>query len=116
MQRWVDGACIYIEKMADLIRSEAVEQNARLCALKGTYISTVNHIRYKHESGAIRRALQDELLHKLQKVAHESKLLSRCDKALMSVYGFGYSKGLYKAKGYNFVFKTLLARNNNRVG
>ncbi len=116
MRRWTEGACMYLSTMAALIKENDIEVCRRLTALKGTYISTVNHIRYKHKSGALDRSLRDDLLNRLAAVAHESKLLNRSDEELMSIYGFGHSMGLYRIKGYNFTFKRLITRTCCSVG
>lgn len=106
MQRRVSGVCIYLRKMATLIRCHGDSERRRLCALKGTYLNILSQLYYQRSSLEFSERIVDELLMSLSQIGKKIELFSKVDRYILKIYERGLALGVYKLKGYNFLFRS----------
>ena len=102
MQRRVSGVCMYLQKIAKLIRGSDINVSKRLKALRGTYVSMLSVV---CSQAGISTSLKQELLNQLSLVEKEIELFNQFNRYILNIYKCGLLFKAYKIKGYNFCFR-----------
>jgi len=111
MKKWLNGVLIYIKKMSELIKNnDQLESKKHLFYLKGTVISMLNQLLYNQKQGNISTEQCNKLLDELLYNKNIQEILSKLDYTLIRVYHKLYMFGLYKIKGFNYLFRKMIVR------
>jgi len=102
MQRRVNGVCMYLQKMAKLIRGSDINVSKLLYALRGTYVSMLSVV---CSQAGMSSGLKQELLNQLLLAEKETELFGPFNRCILNIYKCGLLFGAYKIKGYNFCFR-----------
>ena len=111
MERWVQGVCMYVEKMSKEITSKKhLNTQIHLNYLKGTVISMVTQLLYHQKQGNIDAKQRDALMGILLYNKSIQKILSSFDLTFIQIYRKLYILGLYKMKGFNYLFCKIILK------
>ena len=111
IENFIDGTELYIEKSIGYIKNLDDKSCIRLIPrLKGTVMSAIVTILHSHKEEKISKEQRDDMLKRLLIEIDKHRLLSSLDNKLINIYIRGYDLGVYRIKGYNYIFKKLVVK------